>query len=188
MSRITLREEIIIRLFQALKKISRGQVDIRQVTELKQKILPPPKREIKYLSDVQADGLTSTVNTFIETDGIFTHLNHVMCSLKNSLLPVTIYEVSRLLKKYPQLNSFYSEGKVSYYKQVHVGFAIDLDKGLKVLKIPGKAVATIENVEEAILNLSGRYLDDRLSADNLEEITFTITDLSAEDVAFFKPL
>jgi pyruvate/2-oxoglutarate dehydrogenase complex dihydrolipoamide acyltransferase (E2) component len=33
------------------------------------------KREIEYLGDVQSPGLTSTIHTFVETEGIFVHIN-----------------------------------------------------------------------------------------------------------------
>lgn len=153
-----------------------------------EKLSAGKRREIQYLSSVQADGLTSTVNTFIETDGIFVHLNQSMKALKNSLLPVTVYEISRLLKKYRELNACFSVDAISYYKDVQIGFAIDIDKGLKVLKIPTDSNETIGKVEEAILDLSEKYLDDLLLPENLNDITFTITDLSAENTAFFRPL
>jgi hypothetical protein len=39
-----------------------------------------------------------------------------------------------------------------------------------------------------IMGLSNSYLDDTLQIDDLTDITFTITDLSSESVAFFRPL
>ena len=128
------------------------------------------------------------INTFIETDGIFVHLNQSGTILKNSLLPVTVFETSRLLNKYKELNSFYSEGAIHYYENINVGFAIDIDRGLKVIKIRDAHLKSFSQVEEDIINLSGKYLDDTLHYDDLTGITFTITDLSSENVAFFKPL
>ena len=48
------------------------------------------KREIEYLSDIQSAGLTSTINTFIETGGIFLNVNPSMKYLKNSLFELRI--------------------------------------------------------------------------------------------------
>ena len=53
------------------------------------KLTSNKKREIEYLESVQSTGLTSTINTFVETGGIFVHLNEAGTILKNSLLPVT---------------------------------------------------------------------------------------------------
>jgi len=152
------------------------------------KLTSHKKREIEYLLSVQSAGLTSTVNTFIETDGIFVHLDDAGTIFKNSLLPVTIFETSRLLNKYQQLNAFYHDDAIHYYGEIGVGFAIDIDRGLKVIKIPDAQLKSFSQVEEDMVNLSGKYLDDTLHYDDLAGVTFTITDLSSENVAFFRPL
>jgi pyruvate/2-oxoglutarate dehydrogenase complex dihydrolipoamide acyltransferase (E2) component len=168
------------------KPIPGFQVD---ETNLVVKKLPAnKKREIEYLSSVQSNGLTSTINTFINTDGIFVHLNESLKALKNSLLPVTIYETSRLLQKYKEMNAFYSDDAIYYYGKINIGFAIDLDQGLKVLKVHGAQHKSIGQIEEDIIDLSGRYLDNSLHYEDMTDITFTITDLSSENVAFFRPL
>ncbi|HLX66397.1 MAG TPA: 2-oxo acid dehydrogenase subunit E2, partial [Puia sp.] len=146
------------------------------------------KREIEYLSDVQVTGLTSTVNTYVEVEGIFTHLNPALNYLKGSLLPVIIYETARLLADYPLLNAWYNGDGIAVYREVNPGFAIDIDKGLKVVKVAQAGEKRIGEIENEILELSGRYLDDSLKLEDLTDITFTITDLSAEGVAFFRPL
>jgi pyruvate/2-oxoglutarate dehydrogenase complex dihydrolipoamide acyltransferase (E2) component len=146
------------------------------------------KREIEFLSSVQASGLTSTINTTVNTEGIFVHLNRSMKYFKNSLLPVIMYETARLLQKYPALNAYFTGDGIAYYKDVNVGFAIDIDKGLKVLKINAAANKALAEIEENIMGLSNSYLDDTLQIDDLTDITFTITDLSSEGVAFFRPL
>ncbi|MBS1659726.1 MAG: 2-oxo acid dehydrogenase subunit E2 [Bacteroidetes bacterium] len=146
------------------------------------------KREIEYLSDVQAPGLTSTIDTYIDTEGIFTHINKGLRYLKDSLLPIIIYESSRLLADYPLLNGYYTADGAATYKEVNPGFAIDIDKGLKVLKVAQAGEKSIADIEAEILRLSGAYLDDALAVEDLTDITFTITDLSSEGVAFFRPL
>lgn len=145
-------------------------------------------REIEYLSSVQLPGLTSTINTIVETEGIFVHINHSLQLLKNSLLPIIIYETSRLLEKYKPLNAYFTGEAIAYYKQINIGFAIDIDKGLKVLKVNKADQKHIHEIEQDILDLSNKYLDDTLLIEDLSDISFTITDLSSEDVVFFKPL
>jgi pyruvate/2-oxoglutarate dehydrogenase complex dihydrolipoamide acyltransferase (E2) component len=153
-----------------------------------EKLSSGKRREIDYLSDVQAPGLTSTINIYVETEGIFTFINRSLHYLKDSLLPVIIYETGRLLTRYPLLNGYFTGESIALYKEVNPGFAIDIDKGLKVLKIAAAGQKNIEEIEKEILGLSGQYLDDTLQIDQLTNITFTITDLSSENVAFFRPL
>jgi pyruvate dehydrogenase E2 component (dihydrolipoamide acetyltransferase) len=146
------------------------------------------KREIEYLSDVQGTGLTSTINAYVEVEDIFTHINPALKYLKDSLLPVIVYETSRLLVDYPLLNAWYNGDGIALYREVNPGFAIDIDKGLKVVKVVRAGEKSISEIESDILRLSGSYLDDTLKLEDLTDITFTITDLSAEGVAFFRPL
>lgn len=153
-----------------------------------EKLSSNKKREIEYLSNIQQTGLTSTINTTVETDGLFVHINHSLQFLKNSLLPVIIYETSRLLEKYKELNGYFTGDAIAFYKQVNIGFAIDIDKGLKVLAIKNAPAKSIKEVEGDIMSLSNKYLDDTLLVEDLTDITFTITDLSAEGVSFFRPL
>jgi pyruvate/2-oxoglutarate dehydrogenase complex dihydrolipoamide acyltransferase (E2) component len=148
-----------------------------------EKLSSNKKREIQFLSEVQSSGLTSTIHTQVEAEGFFLHVNQSLQTLKNSLLPVIIYECARLLKKYPLLNSFFNGDTIAIYNDVHIGFAIDIDKGLKVVRIQDTDKKSIQQTEEAILELSGRYLDDKLSIEDLTDVTFTITDLSAESTA-----
>ena len=153
-----------------------------------EKLSSNKKIEIAYLSSVQSTGLTSTINSWIETEGIFVHINNSLQFLKNSLLPVIIYETSRLLEKYKVLNAYYTGEDIAYYKNVNIGFAIDINKGLKVLNIPNANYKGIGEIENEVIDLSNKYLDDKLVMNDLTNIGFTITDLSGEGVAFFRPL
>jgi len=153
-----------------------------------EKLSSGKKREIEYLSEVQSTGLTSTINTFVDVEGIFTHINPALKYLKDSLLPVIIYESARLLADYPLLNAWFNGNGVALYREVNPGFAIDIDKGLKVVKIARAGEKSVSEIEKDILQLSGSYLDDTLKLEELTDITFTVTDLSAEGVAFFRPL
>jgi len=153
-----------------------------------EKLSSGKKKEIEYLSDIQSTGLTSTINVFVETGGLFAQVNQSFQFLKNSLLPLLIYETARLLKKYPLLNAYFTDGAIAVYKEVNIGFAIDIDKGLKVLKLPLSNEKNLAEIEAGIMDLSEKYLDDKLDINDLTDISFTITDLSAEGVAFFRPL
>lgn len=161
-------------------------VDLEKV--IVEKLSANKKREISYLSAVQSAGLTSTINISVNTNGIFVHLNQSLKYLKNSLLPVIIYESARLLQKYKPLNAYFTGDEIAFYKEVNVGFAIDIDRGLKVVKIANTAAKGMNEIEQDIIELSDKYLDDHLHFSDLADIGFTVTDLSAEGVSFFRPL
>jgi pyruvate dehydrogenase E2 component (dihydrolipoamide acetyltransferase) len=146
------------------------------------------KREIEYLSAVQETGLTSTIAINISTNGLFGSINKHLRYFKNSLLPVIVYETSRLLVKYPLLNGFFNDNLIHTYDEVNVGFAIDIDKGLKVVKVGRANELSVAELEEQILELSNLYLEDKLPVESLIGIGFTITDLSGEGISYFRPL
>ncbi len=153
-----------------------------------EKLSSNKKREIEYLGEVQSTGLTSTINVVVETEGIFTHINQSLKYLKNSLLPVIVYETARLLKKYPLLNAYFTGEAIALYKEANIGFAIDIDKGLKVLKIASANEKSIGEIEDEVMRLSNNYIEESLKIEDLMDVTFTVTDLSSEGVAFFRPL
>jgi pyruvate dehydrogenase E2 component (dihydrolipoamide acetyltransferase) len=146
------------------------------------------KREIEYLSAVQETGLTSTLAINISTNGLFGSVNKHLKYFKNSLLPLLVYETSRLLVKYPLLNGFFDNNQIHTYNEVNIGFAIDIDKGLKVVKVAKTNELTVAQVEETILELSNQYLEDKIPVESLTGISFTVTDLSGEGVSYFRPL
>ncbi|MCA0396378.1 MAG: 2-oxo acid dehydrogenase subunit E2 [Bacteroidetes bacterium] len=155
---------------------------------VRKKISRSKRTEIENLGHIQQWGLTSTINTSIDTTGLYQSLNSSLRVIKNSLLPIIIYEVGRLLMKYRPLNAFFEDGYLHEYEVINLGFAVDIDKGLKVLAIKSADRLDIKEIENQIISLSEKYIEDRIEVDDMSDITFTITDLSGEGVDFFKPL
>ncbi|MES2111604.1 MAG: 2-oxo acid dehydrogenase subunit E2 [Bacteroidota bacterium] len=144
--------------------------------------------EIEYLSSVQQSNLTSNVTVDIDIDKTTAFLNERLKVIKNSVLPLIIFESSRLLKKHKLLNCYFENNSIAYYNEVNIGLAVDMGKGLKVLKIKNADELQLLEIEDKITELSDRYLNDTLSVDDLTKSTFTITDLSSFGVYDFYPL
>ena len=152
------------------------------------KIPASKKREIEYLSSVQKEGLGNTIFMDLDLPGFFESVNPRLEYFKDSILPVLIYESSRLLIKYPVLNSFFTEGNIAFYNEVNIGVAMDIDDGLKVVKMPQPDKMNFREIEIKLFSLANTYLDKKLTPADLSDITFTITDLSANGAYFFTPL
>ena len=155
---------------------------------LLEKLSPQKSREIDYLSHVQSAGLNSVVNVFVNTENIFDFIGDTNEVFKKSLLPIVVYEVSMLLKKHKEVNAFFAGDSIAYYNDVHIGVAVDVDDGLKVLKLPYADKKGIKNIEKELIEVLNKYLEKRLASDDLTGTTFTITDLSTEKASFFTPL
>jgi pyruvate/2-oxoglutarate dehydrogenase complex dihydrolipoamide acyltransferase (E2) component len=164
-----------------LKSAISPNVDVVPVGKMK-------KLEIEYLSEVQQSGLTSTIHMQVKSQGISVKIDHALKYFKGQLLPLIIYESARLLKLFPKLNGFYSDGNMNLYQKVNLGFAVDMDLGLKVLKIEDSGQYQIAELDQLMYELANKYLDDKLATADLTDITFTVSDLSMEGVFDFRPL
>ena len=171
-----------------VEALSTAPGNIAEGTITRKSLPKSKKREIDYLRQVQQAGLNSTVNIEVNTNGVLASTGRHSKYFKQSFLPVITYETSRLLRKFPQLNAFYLDQEILFYNDVNVGVAIDIDDGLKTVCIRKCDSLGIRELEDELFSLSNKYVDRKLVPSDLSNITFTITDLSAEGVCFFSPL
>nr|WP_276020528.1 2-oxo acid dehydrogenase subunit E2 [Acetivibrio straminisolvens] len=158
----------------------------------KEQIFDNDEIEYKTLSNIKrseinnfldAGNVTSTVYLYLDVKESYSPDN-----TNNYLLSVVVLEVFKLLKKYPELNAFFSGDGIAYYKSIKIGMAIDAGYGLKVVKLPDLEGKTVSEVENEIFRAIKKYLRNKLSIDDITGSTFTISDMSNEGVAFFSPL
>lgn len=143
--------------------------------------------EIKYLSNVNSAGLVSRLTIFISSnlDQISENQNFI----STTPLPLVTYEVSRLLLKYPNMNSFFYSNKKMIHKNINIGIAYDNGiNGLKVASINNTDSKDLNSIEEDISELSIKYNENKLSLEEISSASFTITDLFASGVCNFHPL
>ena len=149
--------------------------------------LPRRKRiEATYLMAGQNEA-SSLVSVICPTRGLKAAAQ-THPELSGGPLPLILHETARLLRKYPVFNAFYDDGKVHYYDSVNVGIAMDAERGLKVPVLANADHKNIAEIRMEIENFVLSYLDDTLPVQALADGTFTVTDLSGEDVHSFMPL
>ncbi len=151
-------------------------------------ILKSKKREFEYLYSVNSSSVISRLAVSIQLQNKET-IAKSQHFIKSTPLPSIIQEVSRLLIKYPNLNSFYLDGEQAFYKKVNIGFAIDDGlNGLKVATILNTDTLNLSTIEEKISDLSLKYSNNKLNITELTSTTFTITDLFNSNIINFHPL
>jgi pyruvate/2-oxoglutarate dehydrogenase complex dihydrolipoamide acyltransferase (E2) component len=131
--------------------------------------------------------LPSVVTVACPTRGFRTAVAH-QAAVGDSATAIIMAETARLLRKYPTFNAYHADGNINYYDNVNIGFAIDAGRGLKVPVIRDADRKEIAAIAAEMRELVVSYLDDRLTVDSLAGGTFTVTDLSGEDVVAFHPL
>lgn len=149
--------------------------------------LPRRKKiEAKYLTAGQ-NVVSSLIGVICPTRGLKAAAK-AHPEMQGGPLPLILHETARLLRKYPHFNAYYDAGKVNFYDAVNIGVAIDAERGLRVPVIANADRKTIAEIRIEVENFVLGYLDDTLPVQALANGTFTITDLSGEDVFSFVPL
>jgi pyruvate/2-oxoglutarate dehydrogenase complex dihydrolipoamide acyltransferase (E2) component len=108
--------------------------------------------------------------------------------LAGRITDLVIYEASRLMRKYPRLNASYADGRVRLHDFVHAGLAIDDGGRLVVYGIENADRTPLVVLPEIIADAAARYATNDLTSKELSRATYTITDLSANNIDFVLPL
>ena len=143
--------------------------------------------EIEQLSVGEAGGINSTISIYFESAKIRNRLSSDGM-FDGSISPIILYELSKLLLKWPQFLAYFEEDQVHYYDRVDLGIALDLGKGLKVVRIKDADTFSPQEIFEATIDFGLRYLDNKLKPEELVGSTITVTDLSGYNVLHFRPL
>jgi len=94
---------------------------------------------------------------------------------KLSFLPFVVNAVVRALQEHPRLNASVSEDSIVEKAAIHLGIAVETEKGLVVPVIRHADRLSLAGQAAAIEDLSGRARSKKLSADELRGGTFTLS-------------
>lgn len=109
---------------------------------------------------------------------------------EDGITDLVVFEASRLLRRYPELNAFHvDERTVGYFDSVNFGVSFDSGGNLKVLALRAADTKTLPEIQAGIQSLlelyeSGAPLDEELLAGS----TVTVSDLSRAPAGFMLPL
>ncbi|MDB0032774.1 2-oxo acid dehydrogenase subunit E2 [Amylibacter sp.] len=144
--------------------------------------------EIRNLEIGNIHSLNSTL--CVSLGKLEERLSSVPPLFEGNISDLVIYEGTRLLWKFQNLNSFYSNGKIIHNRNVNFGYSLDNGiKGLKVLTLNNAPETSLIAVQNEILNLINLYNgEDKILTEVLLGSTITITDLSAFPIENFIPL
>jgi 2-oxoglutarate dehydrogenase E2 component (dihydrolipoamide succinyltransferase) len=123
------------------------------------------------------------VTSFIEID--FTHVARIRAKKraefeaatgqKLTYMPFIIKAVTQGLQTFPVMNSSVAGTNVIYRKQINIGIAVALDWGLIVPVIKRADDLSLSGITRALNDLASRARAKKLSPEEVQEGTFTIT-------------
>jgi pyruvate/2-oxoglutarate dehydrogenase complex dihydrolipoamide acyltransferase (E2) component len=164
------------------------ETDFTPATPVERRELPRLKRlEARYLAWSKSNALPSLVTVAVPTRGLRLRPNPDPF-VAGLLSGAVIFESARLLLRYPQFNAYHAGGALNVYKDINIGFAIEAGQGLKVPIIRNANAKTLPQIVAEKQALLADYLDGQLTPEKLFGGTFTVTDLSGEQVFSFTPL
>jgi pyruvate dehydrogenase E2 component (dihydrolipoamide acetyltransferase) len=107
---------------------------------------------------------------------------------KVSYNAVIVKVIAQALKQHPLINASVEGEVIKVWRQVHVGVAMDLGRGLIVPKVRNAEGKSIREISADIDRLVEAAKAGSLSLDDLTLGTFTLTNLGAWDIDDFTPI
>jgi 2-oxoglutarate dehydrogenase E2 component (dihydrolipoamide succinyltransferase) len=92
-----------------------------------------------------------------------------------SFLPFIVHAAVRALREFPRLNASVLEDAIVEKKDIHMGIAVETEKGLVVPVVRHADRLSLAGLAQAVEDIANRARSKRLSADELKGGTFTIS-------------
>ncbi|MFW5843300.1 MAG: dihydrolipoamide acetyltransferase family protein [Spirochaetota bacterium] len=101
---------------------------------------------------------------------------------------MVLFAVARALGAHPEMNAHLEKGIIRRFSQVHLGFAVDTDRGLYVPTIRNADSLTLRDLAEEARRLGRLCQEGKAGAEELVPATFTVTNLGALGIESFTPV
>lgn len=100
------------------------------------------------------------------------------------------FAVIKALRKFPQVNTHFIGDSMRWFKKVHLGLAVDTDRGLMVPAIKNADDLSLEGLSGQMQSIAGQCRKGNVSPELLapEAATFTISNLGNYGVEMFTPV
>lgn len=108
--------------------------------------------------------------------------------LKVSYTAMIVKAVAGALKEVSMINSTLDGDNVKIFEDVNVGVAVATEKGLVVPVVHDADKKTLKEIDAKIVELSEKARETKLSKEDVEGGTFTVTNLGMFGVDFFIPI
>jgi 2-oxoglutarate dehydrogenase complex dihydrolipoamide succinyltransferase (E2) component len=135
---------------------------------------------------VKSRQTSAHVGTFFEAD--FSSVVKVREGRNLTYLPFVISAVARALKDMPVLNSSWGDQGIVIKKEIHLGIAVALEEGLLVPVVRNADRKSLSQLGTEVADLAERARNKRLSPEEVQGGTFTITSHGGFGSLFSTPI
>ena len=105
-----------------------------------------------------------------------------------TITDLILFALSRLLPSYPELNAHFLGDRIVQYRNVQLALAVDTPRGLMVPVIRDANTLSLRAISEEAKRLAAACVESKVSADELQGGTFTMTNLGALGIESFTPV
>ncbi|MBN2657409.1 MAG: 2-oxo acid dehydrogenase subunit E2 [Spirochaetales bacterium] len=152
----------------------------------------------KITAERMFDSLATTAQLTLNSSADATAILSLRKKFKNSdeslgLQKITIndmilFAVAKTLPKYPELNEHFLGDTIRRFEKVHLGCAVNTEKGLLVPVIKDAGAYSLKGISEKGKELFGAAHDGKSNPDDLQGGTFTVTNLGSMGIESFTPV
>lgn len=108
--------------------------------------------------------------------------------LKISINDLILYAVAKTLPDFPALNAHCKDDQVTYFDHVHLGIAVDTDRGLMVPTLRLAEEQSLATLSAAAKALAEQARGGSIDPDLLHGATFTVSNLGMYGMESFTPI
>lgn len=149
----------------------------------------------KLISKSMMNSLQSTAQLTLTSSFDATEIMALRKKLKASdmeenitLNDMILYAVSRVLINHPALNAHFLGDTMRYFDHVHLGLAVDTDRGLMVPTIFNADQMSLAKISNTVKEVASLSKSGTINPDLLSGGTFTITNLGTFGIESFTPV
>jgi pyruvate dehydrogenase E2 component (dihydrolipoamide acetyltransferase) len=101
---------------------------------------------------------------------------------------LVLFAAARTLPAFPSLNALFTGAEIQQYRSVHLGVAVDTPKGLMVPVVRSAETLTLRQLSAEAKRLAAACQAGKITPDELNGGTFTVTNLGAFGIESFTPV
>ena len=132
-----------------------------------------------------------TLSSSFDASGIMEYRKKLKAQNPEANITITdiiVYAASRVLLNHRSINAHFFDDKIIKFNRVHMGLAVDTERGLMVPTLFNADLLSLGEISAALKDISGRCRGGDIDPDLLTGATFTISNLGTLGVESFTPV
>jgi len=135
-----------------------------------------------------------TLTRYADATALLTYAARLRTHCEVNALPkiglndLLMYAAARTMTRHPDANSWFDWDGIRQFEQVNLGFAVDTERALLVPVIRDAGSLTLSDLAAAAKNLIARARSGSLTVEDMDQGTFTVSNLGGLGVHWFTPV